>query len=288
MNRALAMLTWIAALPVLGGYLGRFHALGDSLAVFRLQSALLLALVAGLALVFRSGLAARAGLGIATLALGPLAWAYLGPATPGGDLRLYQKNMLFKNNALAALEADIRAADPDVLTLQEVSAPNKALLAAISDVLPHQLWCSASGVGGTAVATRLPPMPGQEVCLKGMAAMKVTGPKGPVWLVSVHLSWPWPYPQEAHLATIYAALEEMESPVVIAGDFNMVLWSDALAAVRHVAGAKPARPVRGTYTGFAPWIVLPIDHVLAPAGGRVERREGLGSDHLGLLAELGL
>jgi endonuclease/exonuclease/phosphatase (EEP) superfamily protein YafD len=288
MSRPWSLLTGIAALPVLAGFFGRWLPIGDSLAVFRLQMAVLLLLVACMALLRGSKLAGRAGLSISAVALLPLVWAYLGPVQTGGDLRLYQKNMLWRNDALAALEADIRASEPDVLTLQEVSTPNKALLAALTDTLPHQLWCSASGVGGTAIATRLTPVPGQEVCLKGMAAMKVQGPKGSLWLVSIHLSWPWPYPQGAHLATIYASLEEMEAPIVLAGDFNMVRWSDAMAAVRHVTGAVPAGPARGTYTGFAPWLVLPIDHVLAPQGGKVTVRPGLGSDHLGLLADLGL
>ncbi len=288
MTRILSMLTWIAVVPVLGSYLGRWHPVGDSLAVFRMQTAVLLVLVAGLTLLRGSRWAGRAGVSVAAMALLPLIWAYLGPSQAGGDLLLYQKNMLYRNDALAALEADIRLVCPDVLTLQEVSEPNKALLTALSDVLPHQIWCSASGVGGMAIATRLKPVAGQELCQKGMAALKVQGPKGTLWLVSVHLSWPWPYPQQAHLETIYASLQEMEAPIVIAGDFNMVQWSDAMAAVRHVTGAVPAGPARGTYTGFAPWLVLPIDHILAPGGGSVQTRAGLGSDHLGLLADLGL
>lgn len=288
MRAGLAALVILAALPVLGGYFGWLHPLGDSLAVFRLQGAGALALVAAAALLAGATGVGRLGMVLALAAGVPVAWSYQGAGAAGGDLRLYQKNMLFRNDDLAGLQADIRAAAPDVLTLQEVSEPNKALLAGLADVLPFQLWCPFAAVGGPAVATRLTPVPGQEVCARGLAAMKVQGPQGPVWLVSIHLHWPWPYDQSAHVAALLPVLEEMEAPVVMAGDFNMVRWSDALAALRGAAGATHAGPVRGTYTGFQPWIALPIDHILSPGGGTIATRPGLGSDHLGLLADLSL
>ncbi len=265
MKAALTVLVGLAALPLLGGYLGWLHPIGDSLGVFRLQGAGLVAVLSAAALMAGAALVGRLGMVLALVAGVPVAWSYQGTGAAGGDLRLYQKNMLFRNDDLAGLQADIRAAAPDVLTLQEVSEPNKPMLAALSDLLPHQLWCPFSPHFGTAVATRLQPVPGQQVCAPGLAAMKVTGPQGPLWLVSIHLHWPWPYGQPAHVADLLPVLEEMEAPVVMAGDFNMVLWSDALAALRHVTGAEHAGPVRGTYTGFAPWLTLPIDHVLAPA-----------------------
>ncbi len=288
MRAGVSLLVILAALPLLGGYLGGLHPLGDSLAVFRLQGAGLLAVLAAIALFTGAATVGRLGMVLALVAGVPVAWSYQGAGAPGTDLRLYQKNMLFRNDDLSGLQADIRAAAPDVLTLQEVSDPNKALMADLADTLPHQLWCPFAAVGGTAVATRLPPIPGQTVCAPGLAAMKVTGPKGPLWLVSIHLHWPWPYGQPAHVAALLPALQEMEAPVVMAGDFNMVRWSDALAALRHATGTDHAGPVRGTYTGFQPWLTLPIDHVLSPGGGTMETRPGLGSDHLGLLADLSL
>jgi endonuclease/exonuclease/phosphatase (EEP) superfamily protein YafD len=288
MKTVFASLVLLSALPLIGGYLGWLHPLGDSLGVFRLQGAGLLAVVSALALFAGAATAGRLGMVLALVAGVPLAWSYQGDGAPGGDLRLYQKNMLFRNDDLSGLQADIRAAAPDVLTLQEVSDPNRALLADLADLLPHQHWCPFAAVGGTAIATRLPPVPGEALCAPGLAALKVTGPKGPLWLVSVHLHWPWPYGQAAHVANLLPAFEGMEAPVVMAGDFNMVPWSDALAALRHATGTTHAGPVRGTYTGFQPLLTLPIDHVLSPGGGAMETRPGLGSDHLGLLADLSL
>jgi hypothetical protein len=61
--------------------------------------------------------------------------------------------------------------------------------------------------------------------------------------------------------------------------------------VRQIAAALrvvPAGPSNGTFMGFAPVLHLPIDHAFSPAGGRLDLRPALGSDHYGLLARLGL
>ena len=288
MRRLAALLAIGAALPVLGGYLGALHPLGDSQAVFRLQGAGLLGLLSALALALGARAAGRLGMVLALVAGVPLAWAYGETPAPGQGLRLYQKNLLFRNDALPALAADIRLAAPDVLTLQELSVPNLALLDDLSAELPHQLRCDFASVGGTAVATRLTPVAGAEVCAPGLAALQVQGPQGPLWLVSIHLHWPWPYGQAAQVRDLLPILEGLQGPVVMAGDFNMVRWSVAVGRMAAAARVRAAGPVLGSYLGFAPWLTLPIDHVLAPGGGSAETRPALGSDHLGLLADLAL
>jgi endonuclease/exonuclease/phosphatase (EEP) superfamily protein YafD len=215
----------------------------------------------------------------------PLLQVYTWEGAPG-PLHLYQKNMLFKNDDLAGLQADIRQANLDVVTLQEVSRVNEGMLTELSDVLPHQVLCPFSAIGGVAVLTRLVPITGQVRCAQGVAAIRVEGPEGPLWLVSVHLHWPWPYRQAEQLHTLLPLFAELEGPVVIAGDFNMVRWSAALSQVRAAARVQNAGPVRASYAGFGPLALLPIDQVLAPQGGRVRLRPELGSDHRGMLADL--
>lgn len=290
MRKALSLLAILAALPVLGGYLGMLHPLGNSLAVFRLQGAGVLAVLSAFAWGAGALRLGRVGMLVAFLAGAPVVWSYGTFAGPeaGQGLRVYQKNMLFRNDDLAGLAQDIRNASPDAVMLQEVSPANLALMADLKADFPHQLRCDFAGVGGISLVTRLQPLDGQEICAPGLAAMQVQGPQGPLWLVSVHLSWPWPYGQSAQVQKLIPVLEGLEGPVVMAGDFNMAQWSWAISAMAAAARVVPAGPVQGTYTGFAPWITLPIDHVLAPAGGKVETRPGLGSDHLGLLAEVGL
>lgn len=273
---------WLVLATALAlGYAGALHPIGDSLAVFRAQILFAMTLVSlGLRAAGDRG-KALFGLGVVFLTTPALAMAYLERPEAGG-LRIYQKNMLITNPDLAPLEADIRAMGPDVVTLQEVSKENRVLLAAIQDVLPSQHYCRFAGVGGVAVATRLSMVDGSGFCAKGLAGLQVQGPEGPLWLLSIHLHWPWPYQQSSHLAEILPVIAALEGPIVVAGDFNMVRWSQALAEVRAAARVKAAGPVLGTLPRYAPIATLPIDQVMAPGGGVVVLRGLLGSDHYGL------
>ncbi len=282
-----------AILLVVLGYLGWLHGLGDSLAVGRGYAVAAVLLLAIAATFLGMRIAAFWSILFALAAGAPVVLATLWPGPPGA-FTLYQKNLRFDNADLAALEADIRAANPLAMTLQEVSGPNLALLTALADTLPHQHVCpfvgEGAGVGGIAVATSLPPVPGATICAPGLAAMQVevteTQRTVPVWIVSVHLHWPWPYEQSEHAAALREVLDGLEGPVIMAGDFNMVRWGNSVRSLARATGTVPAGPSPGTYTGFGPILRLPIDHAFGPNGGRITLRPALGSDHLGLLVQL--
>lgn len=274
----------LTILALAAGYLGWLHPLGDSLAVGRPYAAGALAVLAFLSVRVGLRLAAFGALILPLIVGLQVALVQFWPGPPGSVL-LYQKNMLYRNDDLAGLEADIRAVAPVALTLQEVAAPNRALLQALSDILPHQLHCDGRR-GGTAVATSLPPVKDGTLCLNGLAAMQVTWKDRQIWIVSVHLNWPWPYDQAQQVPDLRRGLERLEGPILMAGDFNMVRWGYSVAAMAASARGIAAGPSRGTFMGFAPWLTLPIDHAFAPNGGRIRLRGALGSDHLGFTAEL--
>jgi endonuclease/exonuclease/phosphatase (EEP) superfamily protein YafD len=285
--RGLAVLVIVVLVLLLAaGYTGALHPAGDSFAVFRPQLAALLALTVPAALALRARRWAALGAGLAGIAGLPILLAAVMPPAAGQGLRLYQKNLLYINDDLAALAADIRAADPAILTLQEVSDASHPLLASLTDFLPHQMHCPFKAVGGTAIATRLPPTPAAQICQPGLSAMQVAGPDGPLWIVSIHLHWPWPFAQAAQVDALIPVLQGLEGPVVMAGDFNMVPWSQTLHRFATASRSRLAGPVRGTWPGFGPLATLPIDHVMGPAGGTITLRPRAGSDHHGLLADL--
>lgn len=287
--RLLLVFAMAATVLAIGaGYLGWLHGAGDSLAVGRGVASAALIVLAGLGLlVGPMRWIALGSLVVAVAAGGPVALAYVWQGPPG-TFTLYQKNILFLNADMAGLEADIRASKPIALTLQEISDTNVALLSDLADVLPHQLNCPGAGRGGTAVATALQPVPGGEVCMPGLAALQVQMEDKTLWIVSVHLAWPWPYRQVEHLGELVPVLEGLQGPVVMAGDFNMVRWAWSVRALAAAARARPVGATAGSYIGFSPWLGLPIDHAFAPGGGRVEYRDAFGSDHLGLVAQLEL
>jgi endonuclease/exonuclease/phosphatase (EEP) superfamily protein YafD len=279
----------LSILGLAGGYLGWLHPLGDVLAIVRGPASVVVLVLALCAVWAGMRKAAFWSILLALLTGMSVVLAYVWPGPPG-TFALYQKNLRFDNAELAALEADIRAAAPLALTLQELSEPNRALLQALADVYPHQHICPFTGVGATAVATSLPPVPGATACAPGLAAMQVTVTEGqrqvPVWIVSVHLHWPWPFGQSAHVAELRPVLEALEGPVLMGGDFNMVRWAVSVRRMALSARGIPAGPTATTFRGLGPLAPLPIDHVFAPGGGRAEYRPAFGSDHLGVLALL--
>lgn len=275
----------LAILSLVAGYLGWLHPLGDSLSVGRAVAALAVLILSVAASFVGLRMAAFGGLLLAMLTGAQVFLAYNWPGPPGRYL-VYQKNMLFKNDDLAGLEADIRAAAPQIVTLQEVSKPNLALLEALKDSYPHQLSCPGRAVGGTAIVTALTPVPGTEVCGPGLAAMQVVSGDERFWVVSVHMHWPWPYSQADHVDLLVPILSQLKGPAIMAGDFNMVRWAHSVTQLAASLDVRPGGPTIGTYQGLSSLIPLAIDHVFSTRSGRVSLRGLVGSDHFGLLAEM--
>ena len=278
------VLYWCVAAVLLGvlalGFTGAWLEAGDSFAVIR--APVVLVTLAWLALGRWARWVGALPILAVLAAMGPVGWASIRPELPGATpLSVYQKNMLYRIDDLAELEADIRAQAPDMVTLQEVTPGNRALLGAIIDILPHQQYCSGSRVGGVAVASRWPVVTGSGTCAKGLAAMQVQAPDGPLWVTSVHLHWPWPYGQRGQAARIMSDIRALEGPRVIGGDFNMVPWSYTMREFQRQTDTKRAGRSRPTFPEFG----LPIDHVLVPKGrgAATELRPLAGSDHRGLL-----
>jgi endonuclease/exonuclease/phosphatase (EEP) superfamily protein YafD len=288
---AIGVALGIAVTSLAGGYLGWLHPLGDSLAVGRGIAAAAILVIAVFASFAGLRMAAFVSMLLALLTGGQVLLAYSWPGLTG-SYSVYQKNMLFRNAELAALTDDIRAANAQIVTLQEVSKPNEDLLKAVKDIYPHQQFCPGRPVGGTAILTRLTPVPGTAFCGPGLAAMQVVA--GPVdnpdrfWIVSVHLHWPWPYYQAQHVDLLLPILDRLQGPAIMAGDFNMVRWAHSVTRMAEILEIRPAGPTFGSYIGLSEVFRLPIDHVFAPDGGRVVPRGAFGSDHLGLLAEVSI
>ena len=277
-----------AIVALAGGYLGWLHPVGDSLAVGRGIAAAAILVLAVIASFSGLRMAAFVATLLALLTGGQVLLAYAWPGLPGRYV-VYQKNMLYRNADLAGLEADIRASDAQIVTLQEVSEPNLAMLSALRDAYPYQHTCPGGRVGGTAILTSLTPVPDTAFCGPGLAAMQVVvGAEGQdrFWLVSVHLHWPWPYAQSDHVDMLLPILDKLQGPVVMAGDFNMVRWANSVKRMSEIVESRAAGPTFGSYIGLSETFPLPIDHVFAPRGGRVSQRPAAGSDHLGVLAQV--
>lgn len=269
-------------LALAASYLGAWHPIGDSLAVFRPLWALAL-LLSGMMIggwvAFVLGLAAL-------FAVLPILWAGRPLPSPEQGLAIYQKNLRYDLADPAPVVRDILDSGADLVFLQEISRQNLAVPNDLREELPHQLICEAHSVGAVAILSRRP-FRGAPLCLResGFAAASIDGPDGPVSLVVLHLHWPWPYGQAAQLVSLTSELQALSEPVILAGDFNMVPWGDLLRRLREATGTRRVGPIRPSFVlkGAYP---MAIDHILIPRTwtGQARLRDRLGSDHRGLLA----
>ena len=128
---------------------------------------------------------------------------------------------------------------------------------------------------------------------------RVRLPDGPrVHLVLVHPRPPRPdigqdsHLRDAELVLVARAVEPMERPVVVVGDFNDVAWSYTTALFQRLAGLLDPRRGRGLYTTYhADHVLLryPLDHVFHSDDlALVEMRVlgHVGSDHFPVFVDL--
>lgn len=285
MVRAMSFMVHLVALGLAAAFFASFfgglHPAGDSLAVFRLP----IAAVFALWVIWLPWPAWLRWL-VAVLCIGAMAQIaalkYL--SHPAGPITIYQKNLLFENDQVAALARDIRAADPDIVTLQELTSRNAPLVRDLRQEYPYQASCALVEWARVAILSRWP-VEG-EICLEkqGLVGIQIESPSGTFWAFSLHAFWPWPHGQEGQFDDLLPVLADLGTAVVIAGDFNMVPWSRTLRKMAASTGTTRAGPLFPTF--FKWGVPLPIDHVYAPGGGQATRRPLAGSDHSGVLARV--
>ncbi|WP_106744039.1 endonuclease/exonuclease/phosphatase family protein [Yoonia maritima] len=282
-RRFAAFSCFFVCVGIVLGFAGGLHPFADSVSLLRmpLGGMCLVALVFPVARILRYMLAVAGFAALMTTV--PL----LMRSQPPGSLILYTKNLLYRNDEWAALAADIRATDADVVTLQEVSQRNDPFLMILKDAYPFQHLCRFTGWSGVAVLSKTQFVrPPRCSDVTGVAAAQIENDGYHIWVASVHLPWPYPYRQNASTQAAVALFDALEGPLVIGGDFNIFPWASSVRQIRQASETKIAGPLRPTFKLYGAPLFL--DHVYAPGGGSLSYRGLLGSDHLGVLAHLAL
>ena len=312
-DRALALLAWslVSALFVLAGARLLFHDASFSLIALGAFTAWVF-LPAYLALVVglwrrRPALSGAA----AVLSLLHLAWTVPGalpapgsPAVADGSpgLRLMTANLLAVNPDPTALCDEIRARDPDVLLVQELSP---RWLAAFEESgllahFPHALYEVREDSFGAGIFSRLPLDRPERLDLLGVPLLRATvqAPGGDLRVYNVH---PLP-PRTPQYAAVWqrqmARLEEElaaePGALVAAGDFNATphaRWYQRLTRDRlRGAHEDHGRGLASTWpNGIFPLPPIRLDHVLLSpelAVLAIDEGRGQGSDHRPVIADL--
>ena len=221
------------------------------------------------------------------------------PDTEAAIVRIYSANLFYLNNDTARIRRSIEAADADVVVLIEL-ASDPALR--IDELLKGYPYRAASmrldqtrGPSRSVIASRWPltvrtdPPDGLHA-----VAATVRTPLGPINVVGVHLTRPWPFQpswgQISQTMALDAVVGSLDGPVVVAGDFNSVSSARIGRQVQRDIGLRPAPGFPGTWPGGLPsGLGITIDQVYAsPDLAFVSRRLGrpTGSDHRPVVTEV--
>jgi endonuclease/exonuclease/phosphatase (EEP) superfamily protein YafD len=221
------------------------------------------------------------------------------PDPEAAIVRLYSANLYYLNNETARIRRSVEAADADIVVLIEL-ASDPALK--IDEVLAGYPYRAASmrldqtrGPSRSVIASRWP-LTTRTDPPDGLHAVTATAqtPLGPIHVVGVHLTRPWPFQhswgQISQTMALDAIVEGLGGPVVVAGDFNSVSNARIGRQIRQDIGLRPAPGFPGTWpTDLPSALGITIDQVYAsPDLAFISRRLGqpTGSDHRPVVTEI--
>lgn len=286
----------------LAGLSGVGHRWIDILAQFTAPALIATALLASGFLILRRrrwALAASVVLALLLVAVWPQWFPARGTAEAGAPpVRLYSANLWARNTDVDAIAASIRAADPDIVVLIEVGGVESKLDQLLA-TYPH--WVAtgrmdrATGPVRSVIASRYP-----LVAIRDrpdglhVVGATVRSPLGPLNVIGVHLTRPWPFQEQwaqIEQATALAAIrEDLTGPVVVVGDFNSVSSARIGRQVQRDTGLIPAPGFPGTWPSALPSAAaVTIDQVYrSPDLAVISRKLGRpnGSDHRPVVTEI--
>jgi endonuclease/exonuclease/phosphatase (EEP) superfamily protein YafD len=300
-------LGWLANGGLVGllcfSLLAPWSLLADSFSHLRLYLLAGLAVMAGLSAAMRcrrTVVVLLLALGLGICSLWPL-WRSTeaeGP-NPRADLTLLQLNVLYNNPTPELILAYVRRHQPDVIALQEVSDQTIATVDQLQRDYPYLAYCpNHHRVRDDMVLSRIAPVSSESLGCKaspdGHSAvpyltLRVAG--RPFTVVSVHLSWPYPGPQQAHIDALAQIFPALPGPLILAGDFNAAPWSHAMQRIQQASDTHLIGGIRHSwFHKRRPHPGLPLDHVLLPDrlhAQTIEVGEFVGSDHRPVLVKIG-
>lgn len=223
------------------------------------------------------------------------------PVPNGATLTVYSANLWALNQDADAVARSIAAADADIVMLIELGDGPNARLEQILAAYPHRVAtprkARPSGAARSVIASRRPLRRVRDADGQGLAALvaEADTPLGPVSLIAVHMTRPWPFQhpygqisQAERLAALRHGLKT--GPVVVAGDFNSVSSGRIGRQIKAQTGLIPAPAWPGTWhAGLPSPLGIGIDHVWrSPDLALLDRRLGdrTGSDHRPVIVTL--
>mgnify|MGYP003628328146 CR=1 FL=1 len=291
--------SWAIAAALIAGQFGAFHPAADSFSHLRLHLVVLAAPFLLLLLITRAWINALFLTTVIVISVGSLGQLFggsmladAGPRSPG-HLRILSLNMNHNNAHTDQVAAYIGKMQPDVVTLQEAAVEPPRVTKRLRDAYPHQVICRYRGAVGIAVLSRTAFTATGCMNDHRLAWATVAKDGKNTTVASLHLRWPYPLPQAEQIDALSGIWDQLDTPLVITGDFNAVPWSHSVQKLAAQSGTRVVPGLRRSFTWGDNWLgdlmALPIDHALISptlkAGGAAVGPH-VSSDHLPLILDL--
>lgn len=292
---------------VVAGKLGVYWWWFDLAAHFRVQYLGVALLLCGVAVWQRCWVWAGASLGLATVLGATLVPFWMGTdSAPAGSerVRILSVNVLSNNSRSDLLRGVIREQSPDLVVLLEFSPAWDEALKWMEVDYPHRCLEPQRGNFGMAVYSRRP-LSRRRVRNLGEAGplciavdLDLAGRPLTVWGVHTYppVSAEASAARNMHMAALARFIREDQADCVVIGDLNCTSWSPWFENFTQQTGLRDSRMGRGVQASWPSgpfWLSplrIPIDHCLVSSSVGVAGRHvtaGLGSDHLGVVVDVG-
>lgn len=287
------------------GLAGRGWWLLELASHFRAQYAVLLAagtLVLLITRHYRSAVVVAACAALNLYLLLPLYIPASASAAQPKTLRIVSVNVKAENGQRSPLLEFIQAADPDIVTLYEVSDDWLDTTAELESLFPYSRVNAIRGHFGSALFSKHPV---EQLELKRFgrishyavsARLNINGT--PLHLVAAHLLAPthsaYFNMRNDHLEEIASSARRLPEPVMLIGDLNTSSWSPYFADLKRASGLEDGRPgfgIQASWPVGLPLLRIPIDHCLVSPGIVIRdwtRGPDIGSDHFPIVVDFSL
>ena len=291
-------LAWGLLAVTLAGRLGAWFFVFELFSHFAVQC-----VGAGLGLLYfvRKDRGALFAVGVSLLIQG---WQ-VAPWLPGSeyagekaDIRIMHANVLFSNTEYAAALQCLEEEKADVMLVAEVTPEfYHRFHNRFRAIYPYQYLVYAKSKYHILIASRQPVTINHEAVVANRMIDATTTIRGrKVRIVSVHPKTPiepsWFASRNKRLSGAFAAAATGNTPTILAGDFNISVFSPVYQALVEQTGLLASRKGFGIlpthHNGHGP-LMIPIDHILTNRGFRTtsfRTKDIPGSDHKAVIADL--
>jgi endonuclease/exonuclease/phosphatase (EEP) superfamily protein YafD len=218
-------------------------------------------------------------------------------AAPAGQkaLRVASFNTLYRNDDAAAVAAEVRRLNADVVALIEMGPSKRKVVEGLRDLYPYKADCFRVDYCNLAILSKYP-VAGSEarVQWEGPPYLAATlGPEaGNLTVMAVHtIRFPHSRAQYRQVVALGAFIETMPGLKLVMGDFNATPFSRIIDAVQARSGLRRLSilPTWPTHVGLPQ---IAIDHIfVSPSITQLSPEaigEPAGSDHFPVIIDIGV